>query len=707
MISRWTGNYRKVLMSHSSYPLQRTLSRKDRSLSCLAVPLLLLAIHLAVPEGILAQMLDRFGGRSDVPCDLSSKKWHMEKISERWWICTPSGNAFFSQNVEYIIPTDSTAENRVKAKYGDTSGWSEATLQRLKAWGFNTIGVYSYNVLWPVNTDLKFGTDAKGTHAHAVKLPFLEAVRPAFYSMRNHKTQLWTGGEVQFLDDPVKNILDARSAHFTRYVPPGGIGDYYDAKMQKWMNEDIARDWGYEYIRRGPNNDFLMGFVGDDGDQMVGFRNASDFPSVPPGYNDLNLSLLILSESPVLTASQGLGFLYVDTVMHTKESLRDLLKNKYKTIESLNAAWGSNYTTFDSSGETIRGESVAAGDGISLTFSKVLSRAKADRCSVQVLIDGGPAAGDTGNGAMFGPNVTGEVNYQTGLLQLVFQNGHAPARGSHITVNYSAEGYGSGTGLMDEDMRLSHQAWLGNSWDGLEPMTGSTLKKMTPAVKSDLDVFLKQTAHWYFQMLRDGVHSKFPNALVVAGLGSWSAVPPAPVLQAAAETLDVIEIDETAGTFDQTRMNFIGQNYGDHPILANVFFAANPDSAFGAAPNPAAGGFRTQEEKGSAYYGAVSSLLSAQYPNGTKPHVGIILWSWMDMWGEKTNWGLVSHLDNAYDGRENVSGAVHCSPPLQNLVCGGEPGNYGDYVSKVREANRLWLGIGGQASPTTANKTKN
>jgi len=65
----------------------------------------------------------------------------------------------------------------------------------------------------------------------------------------------------------------------------------------------------------------------------------------------------------------------------------------------------------------------------------------------------------------------------------------------------------------------------------------------------------------------------------------------------------------------------------------------------------------------------------------------------MDMWSEKTNWGLVSHFDNAYDGHEAVTGTVPCSPPLQKYSCGGESANYGDYLTKVKEANRLWLSI--------------
>jgi len=42
-------------------------------------------------------------------------------------------------------------------------------------------------------------------------------------------------------------------------------------------------------------------------------------------------------------------------------------------------------------------------------------------------------------------------------------------------------------------------------------------------------------------MLRDGIHGQFPNALVLAEIGAWSGVPPAPVLQAAGEYVDLFK----------------------------------------------------------------------------------------------------------------------------------------------------------------------
>ncbi len=69
--------------------------------------------------------------------------------------------------------------------------------------------------------------------------------------------------------------------------------------------------------------------------------------------------------------------------------------------------------------------------------------------------------------------------------------------------------------------------------------------------------------------------------------------------------------------------------------------------------------------------------------------------------GEQLNWGLVTHLDNAYDGHEPSAGSVPCSAPLAAYTCGGEsvPASgggtppFGDLITPVKTANALWLSI--------------
>ena len=652
----------------------------------------LIAVLASSP--VYAQTLDRFGGRKDIPCTANAKKWHTEKIGDRWWICTPESHGLFLQDVEYINLTDGTAQNVVAKKYGNIANWSEATLQRMKDWGFNAIGDYAYNAVWPLSNDQGLPADSKGGHSHSVKLPFFASTRPAFYSMKNPVMHLWSGKDARLLDDPVKNILNGRSPYYNAYVPSGGIGDYYDEKMRTWLLEHISKEWTSGYIKNSPNNEYMLAVLGDDGDEMFGMACGPDFPTTPPGHNNSDLALLIISESPVQTANANFGHVYKDTQVHSKVGLRDLLTAKYGTIAALNSAWGSNYTTFGSSGTPVHGEFIGTGNGSSLSFSHKLNQLIPSKFSLQVLADGVPVAGDTGSGTIFGDDVSGTIDYGTGLLELKFSTNHAPAQGRALTVDYVKNGWAIGSGLMDEDMRPAHQAWLGNTWNGINPISGRNLKKMQGTARDDLDRYVRQTAGWYFKMLRDGIHTQFPGAMIAVEIGTWGGLPPAPVLQAAGEFVDLFEDDETRAQFDPARLDFIAKNYGDKPYLAGIYLASNADSEFRDKGNqPEGENFRTQEDRGKAYYAAVSGFLGAKNSAGTNPRAGFILWSWMDMWGEKTNWGLVSHFDNAYDGHEAVAGTVPCSPPLQKYSCGGESANYGDYLTKVKEANRLWLSI--------------
>lgn len=662
-----------------------TAGRKPRLRMLLVVLAAILLLGFA--GRCRSQTLDSYGGREDVACMVRSHAWHAEQIGDRWWICTPEGHGFFVQDVDLINQTDAVAEKKIVDKYGSVYAWSDAALQRLRAWGFNTIGVYAYQFVLPV------ATDATGRSFHKITLPFMEEVRPSFYSMRNPPMHTSSDIDVRFLTEPVKNILGARSIFYRDYVPGGGVGDYFDPKMETWLGKDMSQDFFWNTVKSSRFADFLLGITGDDGDEMYGFMSGPDFSTTPPGKNNPNLSLLILTESPVQTANPTLGFIYQDSTMYTKVALRNMLEMKYKTIAALNAAWGSDYTSFDSSGTPISGERIGMADGLTLAFHHRLEHPHPSRYSLEITVSGAPVGGDTGDGMLYGPNVTGTVNYESGLVQFAFKPGHAPRSNAVVGVSYVEDGWGIGTGLMDEDMRPAHRAWLGNSWNGFDPISGPKPQKMNTRVRADLDTFLEQTADWYFKMLRDGIHAEFPKALVLAQLGSWDGVPPAPVLRAAQHYLDLFEDDESRGSFDKPRLDFIARNYGNRPFLSGVYLAANSDSALANAGGAPDAQFVTQQDKGNAYVKAVSSFLSSRNSLGVNPHVGFLLWSWMDMWSESTNWGLVSHLDNAYDGHEDVRSTVPCSPPLQRYTCGGEPSNYGNYVGAVKQANSMWLTI--------------
>jgi hypothetical protein len=96
-------------------------------------------------------------------------------------------------------------------------------------------------------------------------------------------------------------------------------------------------------------------------------------------------------------------------------------------------------------------------------------------------------------------------------------------------------------------------------------------------------------------------------------------------------------------------------------------------------------------------------LQSQHTTAGNYPYIGVIYFGYVDIPGERLNWGLTTPADNAYDGHEAAAGAVPCSPPLQAYMCGGEPAPGGSAVrpfgnliggpSGITAANALWLTV--------------
>jgi len=632
----------------------------------------------------LGVTLDQYGGREDINCANATGWFHTEKIGSRWWLCTPAGNAFFMQGVEQVVPSvDNTYKTKIFAKYGDEQNWSIETNQRLLSWGFNTLATGAYFGSLPIGIDSKFPLDSNGLNSQPVKMPFTLSVRPAFYSMTN--PVVGTGSRL--LTDPVKNMIYSHSSQYTGYNPPGGIADYYDPNIGVWMNRDFGAVYPFDTLLTSPYANYLIGITVDDADEMFGFSAGPDFPTNPPGANNVNLSMIVATMSPVQTANSQQGWVYTGTAMQTKTAMQAFLSSKYSTVNALNTAWGSNYTTFGSSGTTVTGEIIGTGNGSTLTFTHTLAKLQPSRFSVQILANGTPVAGDTGNGNVFGPTLaSGTVSYTTGTLSITFASGNAPAVGASITANYIQNGWEIGTGFLDEDDRPSHQSWMGDDW--------IYMNNANPNVKADMNAFLGQMAAFYFKTCHDQLKAAFPNILYLGpdSLGTHAVPPPGPVLQAAALYMD-LPILNGLYPFTQAEMDYIAKYFGDKPYIGGFYSMANPDSALSAYPNVnTVTGFQTQSARGQAYYNTVQQMLSSATTSaGSSPYAGIVFWEYIDNWSEKDNWGMVTHLDNAYDGHEDTTAAVSCSFPLQAYACGGDTRNYGDIITWLRNANLFWI----------------
>lgn len=234
--------------------------------------------------------------------------------------------------------------------------------------------------------------------------------------------------------------------------------------------------------------------------------------------------------------------------------------------------------------------------------------------------------------------------------------------------------WGTGTGLLDEDGR--------HSWMGTDPfgLTGTAA-----AVRTDLDDFLYQIANQYFSAYRTQIRAKYPNVLFFGPttVGAWDAPARRQVLQAAGQSLDLIRISWDGS---QAQLDFTAQYAGDHPLAVWLGAVANPDSALWRYPQGGqADVFTTQSGRAGFYTSALANMLAMTATStGAKPFVGLQWWQYTDNWAEKSNWGLVTLSDNAYDGKEAI---IAAGTDQWGYRTGGEERNYGSFLSSVSSAN--------------------
>jgi hypothetical protein len=259
------------------------------------------------------------------------------------------------------------------------------------------------------------------------------------------------------------------------------------------------------------------------------------------------------------------------------------------------------------------------------------------------------------------------------------------AWGSTYTTFGSAGGWPKhstgGTGLVDED---GSSTWLGDH-DG-------TLRNAASGVATDLDAFLLEYWQKYFSVMKTARDTYLPDKLLFSPtLDGGAGVTRKQILQAAAQYFDVLAISAQT----QTLLDVSASYTGDMPyVFDQLIMSANPDSSLWRYPNPNPYTYTTQTARATGVGGYVSTanfIATAKVTaTGTEPMVGATYWALADSWAEKANWGLVTFLDNAYDGLEAVTtaGADSWGFPtgcLAGLAC--EERSYGAFIPPVQSAN--------------------
>ena len=526
--------------------------------------------------------VDRFGGviasgAKPVAKAVAIGRWRTAKLGERWVLLTPDGHPFWMIGMwdvsgdEHKDERGASYDQRAKTKYGnDAVMWLQAN-RRLRSWGFNTIGPYSYRMMLPTDSEAEW----RGSEQPA-KLPFVWiAHNPAITGIKEGIFKNMYAG----LDSSVKLLGDQGSANFP---------DVFDPAWVRNTKQIFAADVELAALAQSP---YLIGVFGDDSDYLSGFGPGPEFESQPPDKTHMHLGYLALVTAPTQAKAAKSGAKYSDYEVYTKRRLCEFLRDKYGSVESLNAAWGASYSTLGSDG-----------------------------------------------------------------------------------------GWPGGKGLLDENGRASHP-WLGS---GDPAMTASGGANST--MRHDLDEFLYLMVRQFLSTEREALLAVAPKTLFLGPttIGGWWAPARAPIYRAARETLDVISIS-TDGS--QAQLDFVAGAAGDIPLMVWEGVVANADSSqwrHAKKPGRTSWFVDTQAERAERYRKDVERLFDARTASGAHPFLGHLWWAWTDSVAEERDWGVVSLMDNAYDGYEAGK-----SPGIDawGFRTGGEERNYGDFLSPMRAVN--------------------
>ena len=531
--------------------------------------------------------MDQYLGLMSVPCTNNGTSFIVTKVNNNLVFCSPAGHALFARG--FYVFDDNTSKSDESggssasystAKYGNTtSNWAPPQLNRIKNWGFNAVGPFSNAYARPVWS------------GQTVKVPFILFENSSNYSMTNN--QGWGKG-------PVKDFLHLATATWQGYRPGCGIADYRDPNWAAYLAGTMVNDYVTTQTAAASAADkgYLLGVSFDDSDCLHGFGAGPDFATQPSGNNDFRLGYVALFIPPTDYANSSEKQIYTDGNVYIRKRLRDMLAAKYGTASSLNSAWGSGYSTLDSSGVCVGSQpiscassagadTVGSGNGSTLSFSTTLSHTTVSAYSLAIYAGGTLVGGDTGSGKIYGPSLSGTINYSTGALSLTF-SGAAPAANAAITASYIANGWGIGTGFLDEDCRAAHASYCGSGKQTV------TMSDVPSAVQADMNALTQDIAAYYSSTINNTIQS-WASAHGFVGhvphlgpstLGTWTTPPDRYVLQGFKGNVDAWQYGG-AGTFTQAELDFIQSNMGDVALIEGEYRTANADSPY-SWPNSAA-----------------------------------------------------------------------------------------------------------------------
>lgn len=346
------------------------LGRKLASRFLLSAFALVLAFAAASARAADAPKRDRYGGVKERVMEAPGY-FRTQKVGNRWMLVTPEGNPFWMAGVYVVDYRDGgkAAADAFASRYGgDWDQFSVRAVRRLRAWGFNTLGEFSSTHTLPVPTRCN-------PRGNKEKMPFVRILHPSWYSAVNLwklapgpvKTLLIGGVDPAIYKGRAGHVPDVFDPNFEAYAralaASPRIEDAGCPAAQKLDNAKLDGDQEAAAAAGGPlhptlsETPWLIGTTMDDSDHLFGFGPGPE----SPGHNRVihpHIGWIVAVTAPTQSRNNAIGkpfgltreAEYTDQAVYSKLAWRDYLHGKYGSLENMNRAWGSHYSTWNSDG---------------------------------------------------------------------------------------------------------------------------------------------------------------------------------------------------------------------------------------------------------------------------------------------------------------------------------------------------------------------
>lgn len=321
-------------------------------LAMLAAPLCAQAANQPTPP-----RRDIYGGLTAI----SARRTGFFRLADRngrWVLLSPLGHPLWLRSVYVVDFADGgRAAQAALARdfHGDPAAFARQAVSRLKSWGFNALGGYASIYALPVPAYFH-------PQGNPERLPFIRLLNISWYGAIDSghlapapfKTLLAGAVDPRVYHDWMGNVPDVFDPNFAIYAR-NLAADRATASRQTVFTARTAV--GGDPQPSLANNPWLLATEPDDADDLFGFGPGPERPG-PDGAIHPHLGWIVAVTKPEQSENSQVGQViagartvrYADPTVYAKVAWRKMLQRKYGTIAALNAAWGSNYTTFGSDG---------------------------------------------------------------------------------------------------------------------------------------------------------------------------------------------------------------------------------------------------------------------------------------------------------------------------------------------------------------------